>query len=381
MVRAVLRHVRPLLIAVLVCACDPMNVDLGDAGVDRDAGPPAIDAAIDDRDAGASTGTPMFIATGKYGRITTSCDDGRTWSFDRSDDDGASCAGIDCDHHPGSATGVTFSGDHFFASFGWGDHPARILRSPDGTTWDTVYDARGFSFAGIAWAGSRLVSGDAAPRYSDDLGVSFVQVEWPPYDIPEGAWPNARQIHAAGNTVVQIVAEGGGTWADTIVSRDGGLTYVHPNVVPEECRGHSRPLAHGDGVWLQLWATTGVVCRSIDDGDTWTAVDVTDGDLSNVVWTGDEFVFFAGRTGWRSADGSAWTSFEANVAIGVFAHDPRSGTYAAAYNGGWGAPYENQRFYRSADAVAWEELPAGSFEQSHPITHMAFGVAQNASCP
>src|SRR5690606_17175706 len=157
-----------------------------------------------DSDAGEPEGVPMFVAIGKFGRITTSCDDGRSWTFNRSDNDSGSCVGIDCDHHAGSSTGLTFGGGHFFASYGWGDHPSRIMRSADGIEWETVYDERGFSFAGVAWAGDRLVGGDSTPRYSLDLGATWMRAEWPPYEIPEGAWPNARQIHVIPSGVIAL---------------------------------------------------------------------------------------------------------------------------------------------------------------------------------
>jgi hypothetical protein len=317
----------------------------------------------------------MFVAAGKFGRVTTSCDDGRTWAFNRSDDDGASCAGIDCDHHRGSATGLAFGNGDVYASFGWGDHPARILRSGDGR-WSTAYDSAGFSFAGIAWAGDRLVAGDTIPRYSLDRGVTWTAAAMPAYEVPGGAWPVARAIGyspAAGGQVAMLVAEGNGAWADTVVSGDRGRTYPHPRSVPAECTGYRPTLTVGGGVWLQVWGMTGIVCRSTDGGDTWTATRAVTSPTDRTtaaVWTGTEFVFYQGRRGYRSADGARWEAFDVDVEIGVVAHDPATHMFVAV-----SGEYDGQRFYRSTDGIRFSELPAAAATRSHPITHIAFGRA------
>lgn len=332
-------------------------------------------------------GVPMFVATGKYARITTSCDDGMTWSFDRSDDDAASCVGIDCDHHPGSATGVTFGGGWFFASFGWGDNPSRIFRSANGVDWEVPYDMRGFSFAGIDWAGDRLVGGDVNPRYSLDEGSSFMQAEWPEYVVPDGAWPNSRAIGYApygGGRIALIAASGDGTtFSDTVVSSDGGLTYQHPTTFPDECIGHGPRLAYGGGAWVQTWGTTGAVCTSTDGGQNWTHQTLGDGSMSGALWTGSEFLLFAGGSGYRSTDGLTWTAFATNVVPGAIARNPASGTLVGLDGNSWGRPYAEQRLYRSTDGGAtWDLLGETAFHHSHYLTHITFGYgASSTACP
>jgi hypothetical protein len=328
-------------------------------------------------------GTPMFFAIGKLGRITSSSDDGQSWSFNRSDDDTASCVGIDCDHHPGSSTGVAAGDGWLFASFGWGDHPSRIFRSRDGLGWQKVYDVKAFSFAGIAWAADRLIGGDATPRYSLDRGSTWQASPWPMYQVPMGAWPNARQVGWSpfgGGRIALVAGEGQGTWGDTVVSSNGGATYVHPATLPAACKGHSRPLVFGNGVWVQVWATSGVICRSGDGGDHWTSVVVlpTNAEVSQPVWSGAEFFVYSGSKGYRSTDGTTWISFNVTVPggaqIGAVAHNPITGTFAAV-RGGWDTAYDKQRFYRSSDGVTWAELPLASARRSHPITHLAFAYA------
>src|SRR5689334_19330211 len=51
-------------------------------GADGDGNPGSPDLATP-----FPAGVPTFFAIGKYARITTSCDDGQSWPFNRSDDD------------------------------------------------------------------------------------------------------------------------------------------------------------------------------------------------------------------------------------------------------------------------------------------------------
>lgn len=368
-------------LVLAIAACDRTGVPAGSDGATGDDGNTASDGPPPRPD-----GVPMFVAIGKIGRITTSCDGGKTWVANRSDDDTASCVGIDCDHHAGSSTGLTFGGGYIFASFGWGDHPARILRSTDGIAWTTVYDQRGFSFAGVVWAGDRLIGGDVTPRRSLDLGAMFTASAWPAYDNPSGIWPNARRVGYAPHGGGRIALfSSSGMWSDTTVSSDGGATFQHPTVLPAECRDRSSVgSVYGNGVWLQAWAPTGALCRSVDGGDTWSLarpVQNPDYDMSNVVFDGNEFVVYQGTRGYRSADGATWTGFDSNEAIGRIAVDPYTRTFVMV-RGHWsGAPAE-QQFFRSTDGVTWERLAPGDFVASHPITHIEFGFgAASSACP
>lgn len=358
-------------------ARDAGSTEAGPAPDAAGPGPDAplhLDAAEELPDAATPRGAAVFVAIGKIGRITVSTDDGLTWPIDRSDDPSASCVGIDCDHHAGSSTGLTFGGGDVYASFGWGEHPSRVLRSRDGRTWETVYDARGFSFAGLTWAGDRLVGGDVTPRVSIDRGVSYTPSAWPAYQIPEGAWPNARRVGFAGvdgGRIALLTAIGDGSWADTTISHDGGATFVHPETLPSACRGYGREMAYGGGVWLQVWGGTNAVCRSTDGGDRWEHVALeTSANTSSPVWAGDRFVIFAGSESFESTDGASWSRFASDRVISVAAHNPETGTFV----GTGGPAYAQQRLYRSTDGGRhWVELPETDFVRSHPITHIAFG--------
>ncbi|MBP6836629.1 MAG: exo-alpha-sialidase [Kofleriaceae bacterium] len=331
------------------------------------------DAPRADADPG---GVPMVVAIGKIGRITRSCDGGQTWTFNRSDDDGASCVGIDCDHHAGSSTGLTAGDGTIYASYGWGDHPARILRSDDGATWDTVYDQRGFSFAGVAWAGDRLIGGDVTPRRSMDRGATFTASDWPAYDKPEAVWPNARRVAytgAAGGRIALLSSSG--DWADTTISADGGATFVHPTTLPAACRDRGIVgMATGASAWVHLWGPGGALCRSTDGGDTWQVAHTVPGagELAGPVFDGRGFVAYRDDRGWRSDDGGAtWTEFASTHPVGVVAADPSTGAFVMVRNP-WPGDPALQRFYTSSDGATWTELPATAFVASHPITHVAF---------
>lgn len=388
---------RAALALVVLAACgapadtdagrDPPTIDA--AGVDA----PALDAPLPPRtDAPAppAEGVPLFVAIGKFGRITTSCDDGRTWSFDRSDDDLATCLGIDCDHHPGSSTGLTFGGGFFFASFGWGDHPSRVFRSANGRDWELVYDQRGFSLAGLAWADDRLIAGDPTPRHSLDAAraspLTFLEGAWPPYEVPAGAWPNTRTVAWApheGGRIAVVAAAGDASFSDTVISADGGLTFEHPADFPDACVGHGPRMAYGNGAWVQSWSTSGVVCTSHDGGRTFTATDLGDGRVSGPIFHDGSFLLYVGRRGFRSADGRSWSGFDVDVDVGALAANPLTGTVIALDGESWGRPYSEQRLYRSVDGGGtFELLGEGAFVHGHPLTHVLFARgAPSAACP
>lgn len=381
---------RALILGLLLCACDGAappgdgGATPADAGGRDGATPPGRDGAIPLDDAGPTPeGVPTLVAIGKLGRIATSCDGGRTWPHDFSDDDAASCVGIDCDHHRGSSTGLTWGGGYFWASFGWGEPAMRVMRSRDGVDWETVYDSADLHFAGLAWAEDRLVGATTQPHSSTDGGRTFEGAEWPTWDVPEGQWPVGRQIGFApvdGGRIAVVAGAGDGSWGAIVTSADGGRTYA-PAAVDADCRGYSRPLAFGGGAWVLPWAFQGVVCTSVDGGASWTANRIADGEpLSNAIFTGTEHVVYAPSRALRSPDGLAWTEAASDADVGPVAFDPSRGTYAAVRRD---SGYETQRFLHSTDGLAWAELPEGAHVRGHPITHLAFGwgAADGACAP
>jgi len=369
-----------LLAAGGLVSCDDAWTDddggtppAADASVSQDASTPGGDSSVPIDDAGPTPeGVPTLVAIGKFGRITTSCDGGRTWPHDRSDDDSASCDGIDCDHHRGSATGLVWGGGWFYASFGWGAPAMRVMRSRDGVAWETMYDSADLHFAGLAYTGERLIGATTQPQNSTDGGASFQAAASPTWDVPDGEWPVARQVDYApvdGGRVAVVANRGDGAWGAVIVSRDQGASYRAATLDPA-CRGRAQELRFGGGAWVLPWAG-GTICTSVDGGDTWSASTVAAGeDLSAAIYTGSEHVVYAGSRAFRSADGSSWTESSSSADVGAVGYDPSSGTYVAVQRF---ASYDRQRFFRSADGASWDELPAGAHVRGHPITHIAFG--------
>src|SRR5690606_33849550 len=79
-----------------------------------------------------ATTVPVFIAQGHLGRTTISCDDGRTWIHNQSQDDAARCFenDLDCDHHPYAARGIAHGEGTFLLTWGWGA-PGSVVRTED----------------------------------------------------------------------------------------------------------------------------------------------------------------------------------------------------------------------------------------------------------
>jgi hypothetical protein len=319
---------------------------------------------------------PVFIAQGHYGRTTISCDDGRTWIHDQSQDDAVRCFedDLDCDHDAFAGRGIAHGEQTFVLTWGWGA-PGSVVRSDDAAMFETVLTDTP-TFADIAFGNGRFVANSGTTQISDDLGKTWVPGG--PLDIDI----NTRAIeffpHDAG--VFVVTGESGEQRA--IVRSPDGVTWTPASVRPPECGSYVIGMAYGAGVAL-IASGNGHVCRSSDGGDTWEHVPVSDSLSSPPVWTGAEFFVYQGATLHRSADGQTWQSqpiAPGDVSIGQLARSP-AGTFVAA-NAGWMVWYEEQRFFRSEDGVTWEVLPPDAFTGSHPIYFMAHGeVAPGAGCP
>ena len=321
---------------------------------------------------------PTFVAQGHLGRTTISCDDGKTWIHNASVDDGARCFenGLDCDHTSGAGRGLAYGDGWWVATFGWGE-PGEVRRSKDGITWAPVIT--GTTFADIAYGNGVWMANNNPPRISTDAGT------WE--ETPAGYLPleagNVRAIQFIDfETGRFVITAESGEVRDIMVSSDGGQTFWHPSSRPDQCLSYARGLASGNGVAVAA-SGNGHVCTSIDGGDTWTVVELGDSLSSNPIWDGAQFLVWKGSTVYRSADGLEWTSETTDppdVSIGAVAR-ASNGTIVAS-NDGWMTWYEDQKFYRSTDGVAWEVLDAGKFTGSHPINFIEFGFAEpSADCP
>jgi hypothetical protein len=348
------------------------------------------------------TAVPMFIAQGMVGRTIVSCDDGKTWVANRSDDDTYPCFSDmvhDCDHHAGAGRGITFGAGYFVATFGWGK-PGSIRRSRNGTDWENTLEGK--TFAGIVFGNDRFVAGERPPQASADGAAT-----WTPGGSPDSpAWNVRRTGFAAFDGGRFFLAFESSGVRDLNVSADGGTTWKRPTTLPAECAGDiqwSGGFAYGNGVALVLGGT-GVACTSKDGGDTWAATNVGGSVDSRLLWDGSAFTTWGradnGQGGtyparFTSDDGATWNATALQVRTknpdGTMTTNPGpdlgavarsdAGTYVGV-NGSWGQWYDKQKFYRSEDGVTWDTLDAANYVGSHPIQFIAFGMGERGgACP
>ncbi len=334
-----------------------------DTGTD-DTGPPPV------------TAVPVFLAQGHYGRTTISCDDGKTWVQNHSEDDAVRCfeGDIDCDHNAFAARGIAWGEGVFVMTWGWG-HPGTLVRSSDASAFDVVMTETP-TYADVAFGNGRFVANNSTTKISDDLGVTWV--DGGPLDINMNT--RAIEFFPYGDGLFVVTGESGDNRA--IVRSPDGLTWTPASQRPAECGHYVRGMAFGADT-IVLASGEGGICTSKDGGDTWTATAVTDSFSSAPVWTGAEFYVYTGATLHHSADGLTWTNEVVtpdSVRIGPIARSP-DGTMVAA-NDGWMVWYEKQQFYRSTDGKVWDVLPTDAYVGSHPINFISHGiVAPGAGCP
>jgi hypothetical protein len=316
----------------------------------------------------------VFVAQGHEGRITRSCDGGRTFPYDDSADDGFRCfsdAEHDCDHSTLAGRGLAFGKGSFVATWGWG-HPGTLRRSVDGAVFEDVMRDTP-TFADVAYGNGLFVACGNPTRVSSDgktwevggkLGFDF----------------NYRGIEFVPTQGGLFVVTGESSEQRAISTSKDGKTWQLAGDRPATCGQELRGIAGSPDVML-VASGQGHVCFS-SDGDVWQQVQVSERFTSPPLWTGSEFVIYAGAQQLRSADAKLWTPRDIepkSIAIGALARSP-DGTYVAA-NDGWQVWYEKQHFYRSSDGVSWETLPAEAFTASHPINFISFGyVPASAGC-
>ena len=343
-----------------------------------DGGPVSTttDAGVDAR--GAPTTVPIFIAQGKLGRTTISCDDGKTWVADRSENETARCwdtnaaENIECDHNSWSSVGMVAADGKFLATYGWG-YAGVVRRTEDGVFWEDVLP--GHTFAGLAYGNGRVIANDHTPQISMAAGAA-------------GSWNAGAAIESTQWTVRRIAfaPDGGGRFIISLdgsvqLSDDNGASWREATTRPDDCAKAVIDIVHGNGVTVMV-QNDGSVCRSTDRGDTWTHVPVTTSFTSSVIFGGGAFMVWQGSTRYSSTDGLTWTNMAgtAGVNIGTVTRS-ENGTFVAV-NDGWQQWYEKQHFFRSTDGVTWEVLPATAFKAGHPITHMIAGRAKpSTECP
>ncbi len=315
---------------------------------------------------GGAAAQHVLIAQGHVGRTMLSCDDGQTWVADRSDDASLRCdAGVDCDHHVGSATGLIVSDGYALMSNGWGT-PGTVRRSSDGQSWETVLSLD-FPFASIAGGPGGLMGATPRPWLSVDAGAAWAQV-------PEVylAPPLRQSAYLPQGNRYVLTSEGNGLRVFT--SDDLGQSFQEAAALPSGCLAIS--IASGNGA-LAMQHAQGGVCRSGDSGQTWSvvAVDPTVG-LRTLDFVAGRFVLLAEGQLFESDDALTWSSsatdLDAPIWDLVLGHNEQTGTMVAA-----AGAYEGQRYFRSADGLGWSEVDGPA---SHPLRRFASASLAAAAC-
>ena len=378
-------------------------VDTPDAAVAADGSvfdagtPPVIDAGPEL--------ISLFVANGHQGRTIISCDDGKTWVANQSDNPAFVCWGPnntgnpdggsnDCDHTENSGHGVEFSNGWFVASYGHGA-PGSVRRSRDGVNWVRSLEGSNFD-ALVVGAGGTMLAANRSPSWSRDDGLTWQR------------GPDAEFVNSNGDPIwnVRAATFGNGEFAmfaadsthEVRVTVDGGQAWVHADF-PDVC-GAAYTVGFGSGGGRMLYVDQATACVSTD-GMHFTAHALPAGAESGPMWSGTEFLVWGNRGDptyerivMRSADGVTWTTtalatrtalpdggFQLGGApvVGAVGHNA-NGTFAMV-NGGWEAWYDRQQFYRSTDGITWDVLPHTAFVGSHPIGRIVSGrVERPAIC-
>lgn len=382
------------LLAIASAHCSSAAVD--EPARDADVGAPVTNPQPTPTPSSTATAPPplppapvsVFMATGHMGRTVTSCDDGKTWIKDRSDDDATRCWVTgdpnykECDHTPFSGGGIDAGDGWFFADYGWG-YNGSVKRSRDGANWEIV--KTGGWGGGTAYASKTLMNMWGKWSYSTDQGKTWNEVSPSPADQLDYA-----KIYRVGTKFFATSRSSG-----VMLSRDQGRTWDKPAGVPSEW---AQAVAEGTGVLVTIGVrhganganNVGIAARSTDDGRTWTSTTVFDEPSrewdTNLIFDGAAFVAYSGGRVLRSTDGASWTPTPTKSAAGAafsiagpVAHNPLTKTYVSI-SSQWGNFYEKQRAYRSIDGVTWTELTAAQFKGGHPLSRIIVGEMGAAFC-
>ena len=357
--------------------------DAGQDGGNPDAGEDAAvtdggsDAGVDAGpvDAGQPVPVPAFMLLGHLGRTAISCDDGRSWTADRSANDDGRCwaedGGIECDHEANAGRGLLALEEGFMRTLGWGP-PGGVERSQDGVVWERTLDET--TFAGLASDGSVILTGSRFPYRSLDGGETWESLG----DTGFTEW-NVRSVGWApyGGGRFFLMADG----PEVRLSTDQGVTWRAPSSPPAACSGE---LAYGNDV-IVLVNTSGLACSSTDAGESWVETSIgAEVEGPPLFHDGSFYAWGRGQL-FTSTDGVSWTTqatSPSNLMFAGVAVSETTGTFVGI-DGSWGDWYETQLAYRSTDGVTWETLDSSAYTGGHPIRWLASGTVMSSAegCP
>ena len=334
------------------------------------------------------TGTTktIFMATGHMGRTLMSCDDGKTWINDRSDNNAAICGGVttdpnyvECNHTPYTSRGIDAGQGYFYANYGWG-YNGSLKRSRDGKNWDVIKS--GGWGGGIAWGPNQLFHVHEGGRWSlsNTNGTSWSQLTDPvrsQFSYPAVKRVNDKIFVFGRSTKLGLSTDQGNTWK------------IQDIVTPFGDFSEGRGLIVAVGFLSRTGLpTVGYTYVSKDNGLTWITTTFLDSSLyhefKNVIFNGTEFVTWARDRVYKSVDGLNWVRSYRKI-DGIAPHsgvnythtfNQKTGTYISV-NGS----YSSQKIYRSTDGVNWTTLSASQYKGGHPIISIITGELDSSNCP
>lgn len=382
---------------------DAGNVDAGPEDAGRsdggssDAGRPDAGGADAGLDAGGSfdagPGTPVLVAFGSVGRTMLSCNGGESWIRNRSDDDNMRCvwdhSEIGCAAR-NAASGIAIARGSAVILEGWayhGDLPAggygTLRRTNNGINFTTL--ASNLGHGGFGGNDDILVmgppSGITSGRNSTNLGVSWSTG----YPVIFDAWNIRRFFYLQHGPYFVSLGDDGPNGQGFGMSNDG-RSFRKPSTYPATCGLNIRlkgGAAAMPGV-LTIVSGDGVICRTTNNGQTWSTANIPAARLSHMVSKPNEMLIWGDGKRYRSTDGLNFTAANltnTNLSFSAVGYDPLHGRYVAVSHG-YQAMYEAQRFYVSTDGLSWRELTTQQAPRSHPIKFFEFGALSGANiCP
>ena len=332
------------------------------------------------------------MATGHMGRTVMSCDDGKSWINDRSENDNARCWSastdpnyVECDHTPFSGRGLDASAGYFYTNHGWGSNGS-VKKSRDGINWEIIQT--GYWGGGIAAFGTnnlfRYTEGGGWFRSANqgtnwtelldsDLGFNGDQLDHP-------------AVHRANDKIFVI-----GRTPGLAVSPNQGASWFFVTSFLTEFGNVG--FAEGNGIIVsagnksvQNQPTLGYVAKSSDNGKTWTNRQLG-GSLLQIIFNGTDFIGWDYGNVYKSADGVNWSTSPIKLDAsaqgrwgGPIAYDKKTKTYVSILQS-WANFYEKQKFYRSIDGINWVTLDTTKYKGGHPISYIVSGEIDAAYCP
>jgi hypothetical protein len=334
----------------------------------------------------STTYTDVFLASGHMGRTIFSCDDGKTWIHDMSDNDSVRCwvdgdpNYVECDHTPNSGHGVDFGDGFFYANFGWG-YNGSLRRSSDGVHWQIIKsNAWG---GGVAYSQGSLYLDWGNGFLSNDQGLTWINNNMNPLQ----GFDHAKTYRTQDKIVSMGNANGSKTFA---LSADGGKNWQYPATLQV---GWLRKVVHGAAnqivvIGVLETSNVGYSAVSLDDGLTWIIKQQGQGlDWNNLHYAKNKFVSWANDKFWQSSDGLNWTAtniiVDENVnkklPYGISSYNPATGTFVFISNV-WAGYYDKQKAYRSTDGIHWYELSTSNFKGGHPLNDIVLGKIETKYC-